>query len=117
MSEPPDICLVRGRRFPVIDDDGGVWSWIHVDDAAAVAVATVEGGDRGIYDVVDDDPAPVSARLQPSWTSWSHGFREGPGDGRTRNRFVNIPSQTTFETCWNDLPRRRHVQRALTPGG
>jgi nucleoside-diphosphate-sugar epimerase len=55
--------LVRRRRFPIIADGGGVWSWTHVDDAAAATVATVEGGDPGIYNVVDDDPAPVSAWL------------------------------------------------------
>lgn len=94
-----------------------MWSWIHVDDAAAVTVATVEGGDRGIYNVVDDDPAPGVRMVAAKLDQLEPRRPRGPGDGRTRNRFVNIPIQTTFETCWNDLPRRRHVQRALTPGG
>lgn len=57
------VDLVRRRRFPIIGDGGGVWSWIHIDDAAAATVTAVERGDRGIYNVVDDEPAPVSAWL------------------------------------------------------
>jgi len=50
---------VRRRRFPVVGNGGAVWSFIHVDDAARATVAAIEGGDPGIYNVVDDDPAPV----------------------------------------------------------
>jgi nucleoside-diphosphate-sugar epimerase len=49
--------MVRKRKFPVVGGGGGVWSFIHIADAAA---ATVERGKRGIYNVVDDDPAPVA---------------------------------------------------------
>jgi nucleoside-diphosphate-sugar epimerase len=52
--------LVRRRRFPVVGDGGGVWSFIHVADAAEATVAAVEHGRRGVYNVVDDDPAPVA---------------------------------------------------------
>jgi nucleoside-diphosphate-sugar epimerase len=51
--------LVRRRRLPVVGDGGGVWSWIHVDDAAGATVAALERGAPGIYNVVDDEPAPV----------------------------------------------------------
>ena len=57
------IELVRKRRVPLVGDGGGVWSWIHVDDAAAATVAAVEKGEPGIYNIVDDDPAPVSEWL------------------------------------------------------
>ncbi len=50
---------VRKRRFPVVGDGGGVWSFIHIDDAAEATAVAVERGARGIYNVVDDDPAPV----------------------------------------------------------
>jgi 2-alkyl-3-oxoalkanoate reductase len=50
---------VRRRRFPIVGSGGGVFSWIHVDDAAAATVAAVERGPPGIYNVVDDDPAPL----------------------------------------------------------
>jgi nucleoside-diphosphate-sugar epimerase len=55
--------LVRGRKFPVVGDGGGVWSFIHVADAAEATVAAVERGTRGVYNVVDDDPAPVAEWL------------------------------------------------------
>jgi len=50
---------VRARKVPVVGDGGGVWSFIHVDDAAAATVAAIEHGAPGVYQVVDDEPAPV----------------------------------------------------------
>ena len=55
--------LVRRRKFPLVGDGGGVWSFIHVADAAEATVAAVERGSRGAYNVVDDDPAPVAKWL------------------------------------------------------
>src|ERR671910_1558878 len=55
--------LVRRRRFPLVGDGGGVWSFIHVADAAEATVAAVEHGGRGVYNAVDDDPAPVAEWL------------------------------------------------------
>jgi nucleoside-diphosphate-sugar epimerase len=55
--------LLRRRRFPVVGDGGGVWSFIHVEDAADATVAAVERGRRGVYNIVDDDPAAVSEWL------------------------------------------------------
>jgi nucleoside-diphosphate-sugar epimerase len=55
--------LVRKRKFPLVGDGGGVWSFIHVADAAEATVAAVERGSRGIYNIVDDDPAPVAEWL------------------------------------------------------
>jgi nucleoside-diphosphate-sugar epimerase len=50
---------VRARRLPLIGDGSGVWPMIHVDDAATAAAAALDGGAPGIYNVVDDDPAPA----------------------------------------------------------
>jgi nucleoside-diphosphate-sugar epimerase len=50
---------VRQRKFPIIGNGAGVWSFIHIVDAAAATVAAIEGGAPGIYNIVDDDPAPV----------------------------------------------------------
>jgi nucleoside-diphosphate-sugar epimerase len=50
---------VRKRRFPIVGDGGGVWSFVHVQDAAAATVLAVEGGPAGVYNIVDDEPAPV----------------------------------------------------------
>jgi nucleoside-diphosphate-sugar epimerase len=55
--------LVRKRKFPLVGDGGGVWSFIHVADAAEATVAAIERGSREIYNVVDDDPAPVAKWL------------------------------------------------------
>jgi nucleoside-diphosphate-sugar epimerase len=55
--------LVRRRKFPLVGDSGGVWSFIHVADAAEATLAAVEHGSRGVYNVVDDDPASVAEWL------------------------------------------------------
>jgi nucleoside-diphosphate-sugar epimerase len=55
--------LIRKRRFPLVGDGGGVWSFIHIEDAATATVAAIEHGERGIYNIVDDEPAPVSVWL------------------------------------------------------
>jgi nucleoside-diphosphate-sugar epimerase len=55
--------MLRKRKFPIVGAGTGLWSFVHVDDAAAATVAAVERGPRGLYNVVDDDPAPVSEWL------------------------------------------------------
>jgi len=57
--EDAQLELVRKRRFPIVGDGGGVWSFVHLDDAAAATVLALERGEPGIYNVVDDEPAPV----------------------------------------------------------
>jgi nucleoside-diphosphate-sugar epimerase len=55
--------MVRKRRFPLVGNGGGVWSFIHVADAADATVAAIKHGVGGVYNVVDDDPAPVAEWL------------------------------------------------------
>jgi nucleoside-diphosphate-sugar epimerase len=55
--------LVRKRRLPVIGDGAGIWSFTEITDAAAATVAAVERGAPGVYNVVDNDPAPVAEWL------------------------------------------------------
>ena len=56
--------LLRERKFPVVGDGAGVWSFVHVADAAEATVAAVTRGRPGsIYNIVDDDPAPVAEWL------------------------------------------------------
>jgi nucleoside-diphosphate-sugar epimerase len=50
---------VRKQQFPIVGDGRGIWSWIHLDDAAAASVLALEQDGPGIYNIVDDDPAPV----------------------------------------------------------
>jgi len=50
---------VRKRQFPIVGDGGGIWSWIHLDDAAAATVLALEHDGPAVYNIVDDEPAPV----------------------------------------------------------
>jgi nucleoside-diphosphate-sugar epimerase len=52
--------MVRKRKFPVVGTGAGVWSFIHIADAADATAAAVDRGHRGIYNIVDDEPAPVA---------------------------------------------------------
>jgi 2-alkyl-3-oxoalkanoate reductase len=58
-ADGPMVADVRRRRLPVVGKGTGVFSFIHVDDAADATVAAVERGARGVYNVTDDEPAPM----------------------------------------------------------
>ncbi|HET7444102.1 MAG TPA: NAD(P)-dependent oxidoreductase [Solirubrobacterales bacterium] len=55
--------LIRKRGFPVVGDGAGVWSFVHVADAADATAAALTHGSRGVYNVVDDEPATVAEWL------------------------------------------------------
>ena len=55
--------MVRARKLPVVGGGTGVWSFCHIDDAASATAAALTHGDPGVYNIVDDDPAPVSEWL------------------------------------------------------
>jgi nucleoside-diphosphate-sugar epimerase len=57
------VAAIRKRAFPLVGDSAGMWSFVHIDDAAGATVAAIERGERGIYNVVDDEPAPASEWL------------------------------------------------------
>jgi len=67
--------VVKGR-FPVVGDGGGVWSLVHIEDAAAATVAAIERGRPGVYNVADDEPAPVR--------EWLPALAEALGGRRPR---------------------------------
>jgi 2-alkyl-3-oxoalkanoate reductase len=50
---------VRQQEFPIVGNGTGVWSWVHIEDAAAATVAAVERGNSGIYLITDDHPLAV----------------------------------------------------------
>jgi nucleoside-diphosphate-sugar epimerase len=60
--DPPSeqVELVRARKFPLAGKGTGVFSFIHIEDAAAATVEAIEHGSRGVYNVVDDEPAPIA---------------------------------------------------------
>ena len=62
LSLAPDAQMaapIRKRQFPIVGGGGGVWSHVHIEDAAAATAVAVERGEPGVYYVVDDEPASV----------------------------------------------------------
>ena len=60
--DPPGgehVEAIRGRKFPMVGNGGGVWSFVHIEDAAEATAIAIERGAPGVYNVVDDDPAAV----------------------------------------------------------
>jgi nucleoside-diphosphate-sugar epimerase len=62
-AEDQQIELVRKRLLPIVGDGTGYVSWVHVDDAATATVLAVEQSASGVFNIVDDEPAPVSEWL------------------------------------------------------
>jgi nucleoside-diphosphate-sugar epimerase len=61
--EGDQLELVRRRRFPLVGSGAGVWSLVHIEDAARATVLALDHGAPGVYNVVDDEPAPVAEWL------------------------------------------------------
>ncbi|GAA1542435.1 SDR family oxidoreductase [Dactylosporangium maewongense] len=62
-SHDDQVNLVRKRLVPIVGRGTGHFSWVHVDDAAAATVLAVERRAHGIFNIVDDEPAPVAVWL------------------------------------------------------
>jgi nucleoside-diphosphate-sugar epimerase len=60
---------VRQRQFPIVGNGQGVWSWLHIEDAAAATVAAAEQGNPGIYLITNDQPLAVREWL-PAFARW-----------------------------------------------
>lgn len=60
---------VRQQQFPIVGDGQGVWSWVHIEDAAAATVAAIKHGAPGVYNIVDDNPTPLQVWL-PAYAHW-----------------------------------------------
>jgi nucleoside-diphosphate-sugar epimerase len=57
------IDVVRKRQLPVVGGGTGIWSWTHIADAASAAVVAVDHGPPGVYNIVDNEPAPAAQWL------------------------------------------------------
>src|SRR5215207_2576577 len=57
------IPIVRKRQFPLVGGGTGYMSWVHLDDAASATVLALEQDRRGLFNIVDDEPAPASEWL------------------------------------------------------
>jgi nucleoside-diphosphate-sugar epimerase len=88
------VTRVRKRQFPIVGDGSGVWSFVHMDDAAAAAIAAIGHGGPGVYNVVDDDRiyGAVGCRcwLRPLAPSDRCGCRWAGTAGRRRGRGVTM---------------------------
>ena len=64
-GDPHDglVDAVRARKFPVVGDGAGVWSWINLEDAAAATVLALEHDGPAVYNIVDDEPSPTGEWL------------------------------------------------------
>ena len=65
---------VRQQQFPIVGNGEGVWSWVHIEDAAIATVAAVEQGNPGIYLITDDQPESVRVWL----SAYAHGVNAPP---------------------------------------
>jgi nucleoside-diphosphate-sugar epimerase len=115
MSAAPDAVMagwIRKRRFPIVGGGGGVWSLVHISDAASATVAAIERGRPGIYHVADDEPAPVremlpelaralGAKPPRRVPAWLVRFVAGKGavDMMTRARGIST-EKTKRELAW-----------------
>jgi 2-alkyl-3-oxoalkanoate reductase len=59
LFDGPFLSQLRARRVPMIGEGGGWWSFLHIEDAASATARAIETGDPGVYNIVDDEPAPV----------------------------------------------------------
>jgi 2-alkyl-3-oxoalkanoate reductase len=57
------VDAIRKRKFPIVGNGAGIWSFVHIDDAAGATLAAIERGQRGLYNIVDDEPAPTAEWL------------------------------------------------------
>ncbi len=100
--------LLRRRMFPLIGSGEGRWSFIHVDDAAGATVAALESGARGVYNIVDDDPAPAREWL-PAFAAEIGAkppFTAPPWLGRLAGGPAAVAGMTTQRAASNAKAKR-----------
>ncbi len=111
------VRMLKRRRVPLVGDGAGVWSFLHVPDAAGATAAAVHGGPPGVYNVVDDEPAavadwlPVLARAAgappplrvPAWL------------GRLAGGDAGLSMMTQVRGCSNAKARRELDWRLIWP--
>jgi nucleoside-diphosphate-sugar epimerase len=108
--DPPgsQIELIRKRQFPIVGGGTGVWSFIHVEDAATATIAAVERGPAGIYNIVDDEPAPASEFLPvlAAAVGAKRPFRVPRWLGRLAAGEVAVMAMTEIRGASNDKAKR-----------
>ena len=116
--------LVARRRFPVVGDGAGIWSLVHMTDVAAATLAALEHAPPGVYNIADDDPAPLARWLPafagalaakpprhvPAWLvrPFSQGDPQLEAKGLRRRRPVPEPPRTR---SWSAATKNRSARR------
>jgi nucleoside-diphosphate-sugar epimerase len=85
---------VRQRRVPIVGGGTGYWSFIHIDDAAAATLAAIHAAAPGLYNITDDEPAPVSLWLPYLAEVLAARLREVCQVGSLASRSVNTVWQS-----------------------
>jgi nucleoside-diphosphate-sugar epimerase len=85
--------LVRKRQFPLVGGGTGYCSWVHLDDAASATVLAVEQKARGVFNIVDDEPAPASEWLGPEMAGPAAGRESGGDDDDRGTRLLQRQGQ------------------------
>ncbi|HEY8763020.1 MAG TPA: NAD(P)-dependent oxidoreductase, partial [Solirubrobacteraceae bacterium] len=100
--------LARKRRFPVVGSGVGRWSFIHVEDAAVATLAALERGSPGVYNVVDDDPAPAREWIPvyAAAVGAKPPFRVPAWLGRLAGGRAAVAGMTTQRAASNEKARR-----------
>ena len=100
--------LVRIRHFPIVGDGHGMTSFVHVDDAAAATVLAV-GGPAGVYNIVDDEPAPRSewVAFYAELLGTRAASRAGAADPRARARALHL----SLDAAAGSLERQGQTRR------
>lgn len=96
---------VRKRRFPIVGEGGGIWSFVHIDDVAEATALAAESDTDGIYNVVDDDPAAVS--------NWLPALAEAMGAPAPRRMPSWLARMILPEHLWSMMTEVRGASNAL----
>ena len=131
--------LVRKRRFPLVGSGAGVWSFVHIEDAAQATVAAVERGNRGIYNIVDDEPAAVAEWLPalasalgakrpqrvPRWLGWLFAGEagvvmmtevRGASNAKAKRELGWRPSHRSWREGFVEVATQRASFKTVTTG-
>ena len=111
------IELIRKRQLPVVGAGTGIWSFIHIEDAATATLAAVEGGPAGVYNVVDDEPAPVAewAPALAAAVGAKRPWRVPGWVGRLAAGEVAVTAMTEIRGASNDKAKRELGWRLRYP--
>ena len=107
--------LVRGRKLPIVGAGQGVWSLVHILDAARATALAVDHGSAGVYNVVDDGPAPVAEWL-PALAEADRGEGPAPGPRLARPAADRPPRRHDDDRDARVLEREGEARAGLAAG-